>query len=649
MRKIFLFACALLIAVGAQARIVSLYSYDSGSTLTLQDGDTLVGSTYYGGKHRDIKVQIANHAEVTLLNVQINPQRLNYSNKHAGISALGEALICLRGTNVVYGFTGSEPGIYAQKDAWLYIFGDGSLEVGCGHFGCNDNFGVGYAAGIGAGALVYENINTCELKYREDVNPSCGNIQIMGGRIIAKGGRRAAGIGGGYETSCGNIRILDGNITATSESGGDGIGAGYHGNDTETTMSAHCGNIVIRGGTIDATGGQVAAGIGGGMNSHVGDIIITDGVTQVTARRGINAPYSIGKGATVGDLAQATVGEIMIGSKTYTDGISDDVFVYPAPEEVTECIAPANLRTSEVTHESATIKWDAKNNEAEWIFMYRESGASGWQFRYPVGTPSYQMTGLKANTEYEVEIKAKCGDEHYSDYSATFRFTTASAPCLKPHTLTVYGITESAATVTWLHGLDVSQFRVRLRKYGSSDYNEYTTTSDKLRLQNLNSNTSYLVSVRAECDDSNSEYSSEYSFATLPYYPDPETCLPPYGLTASEYDHQSATLVWTPSGSEENWLVNYKKEDESSWSQVMCNAPGGTLTGLDYATIYQVRVCAVCDDSHSSDWSDTYEFATKHLPCEEAQDLAAVRIGHNSATITWHYTEDYMQDALWQL
>lgn len=645
MKKFYLFALALLVAVGAQARVVNMYAYDYDATIKLQDGDTLTGSS----QGLVLQVQIANHATVTLLNAKINPYRISTATRSAGISTLGEAFICLRGSNVVYGYTGSEPGIYPKKDAWLYIYGDGSLEVGPGRFCCSVNNDMECAAAIGAGGLVYENTNTCQLKYREDVNPSCGNIQIMGGRIIAKGGRRAAGIGGGFETSCGDIRIYGGTITATSEFGGAGIGAGYHGNDTETTMSAHCGNIVIRGGTIDATGGQEAAGIGGGMNSHVGDIIITDEVTLVTATRGEYAPYSIGKGATFGDLAQATVGEIMIGAKTYTDGISTNPFVYPEQEEVIECIAPTNVRASEVTHESAKIRWNAKNGEAEWILTYRKSEASGWQFRYPVNEPNYTITGLEPNTEYEVEIKAKCGDEHYSDYSATFRFTTASAPCLQPHTLKTYAITESAATVSWYHGFDVSQYRVRLRKYGSSDYNEYTTTSDKLRLQNLNSNTSYLVSVRAECDDSNSEYSSEHSFATLPHYPDPETCLPPYGLTASEYDHESITLVWTPRGSEERWLINYKKEGDVSWSQVATSAPTGKLTGLDEATIYKIRVCAMCDDTHYSTWTDTYEIATKYQPCEEAQDLVAENITHNAATITWHYTGDYMQDALWRL
>lgn len=646
MRKFLLFVCALLVAVGAQARVVNLYAYTYDATLTLQDGDTLTGSSMY----QVVKVQIANHATVTLLNAKINPYRISTATRSAGISTLGEAFICLRGSNVVYGYTGSEPGIYPKKDAWLYIYGDGSLEVGPGRFCCSVNNDMECAAAIGAGGLVYENTNTCQLKYREDVNPSCGNIQIMGGRIIAKGGRRAAGIGGGYETSCGNIRIYGGTITATSEFGGAGIGAGYHRNDTEMTMSAHCGNIVIRGGTIDATGGQEAAGIGGGMNSHVGDIIITDEVTLVTATRGEYAPYSIGKGATFGDLAQATVGEIMIGAKTYTDGISTNPFVYPEQEEVIECIAPTNVRASEVTHESAKIRWNAKNGEAEWILTYRKSEASGWQFRYPVNEPNYTITGLEPNTEYEVELKAKCGDERYSDYSATFRFTTAAEPCHMPTKVTVYGISDILATIDWKPGSDNTGWRVRLRKNGSSDAWVRETDYPAYQFTDLTPNTKYWVSVRGNCSESDpSEYTEEISFTTLAASPDPETCLPPYGLTASEYDHESITLVWTPRGSEERWLINYKKEGDVSWSQEATSAPTGKLTGLDEATIYKIRVCAMCDDNHYSTWTDTYEIATKYLPCEEAQDLVAENITHNAATITWHYTGDYMQDALWRL
>ena len=57
---------------------------------------------------------------------------------------------------------------------------------------------------------------------------------------------------------------------------------------------ASCGNITITGGTITATGGENAAGIGSGQNDNCGTITITDGVTKVTATKGLDAYSSIG-------------------------------------------------------------------------------------------------------------------------------------------------------------------------------------------------------------------------------------------------------------------------------------------------------------------------------------------------------------------
>lgn len=86
-------------------------------------------------------------------------------------------------------------------------------------------------------------------------NGNGGTITIQGGNITAKGGKYAAGIGGGVYRNAGTIRIQGGNITATGGESGSGIGSG--------SDSANPGTITIQGGNITAVGGRSAAGIGG--------------------------------------------------------------------------------------------------------------------------------------------------------------------------------------------------------------------------------------------------------------------------------------------------------------------------------------------------------------------------------------------------
>ena len=137
-------------------------------------------------------------------------------------------------------------------------------------------------------------------------------IQGSTGVLNVTSGNFCAGIGGGYKNTdktCGNIRIEGGVITAQGGNNGSGIGS--------DNAKATCGDIIITGGTITAKGGNYAAGIGTGKSSSnpavCGDITIANTVTKVTATKGADAPYSIGKGN--GD--KASCGTVTIGSTKY--------------------------------------------------------------------------------------------------------------------------------------------------------------------------------------------------------------------------------------------------------------------------------------------------------------------------------------------
>lgn len=87
-----------------------------------------------------------------------------------------------------------------------------------------------------------------------------------------------------------------------------------------------CEGILISGGSVTAKGGKKSAGIGCGYvkgytltKNKCHAIIITPGVTIVTARKGSDAPYSIGQGDAYGDSVQS-VGSIVIGGTLDDEG-----------------------------------------------------------------------------------------------------------------------------------------------------------------------------------------------------------------------------------------------------------------------------------------------------------------------------------------
>jgi len=134
-----------------------------------------------------VKISIAPGATVTLNGVTINGVN-DAKYKWAGITCLGDATIILEDgtTNIVKGFHEDAPGIFIAQGKTLVIKGNGSLKASPFDGGSANSYG----AGIGGG---------------KDV--ACGNIEIQGGDVTAKGGGSAAGIGGGSGAACGNITI----------------------------------------------------------------------------------------------------------------------------------------------------------------------------------------------------------------------------------------------------------------------------------------------------------------------------------------------------------------------------------------------------------------------------------------------------------
>ena len=253
---------------------------------TATDGMTITGTLT-----ANVKVSIADGATITFDNATINGVN-NESYKWAGITCLGDATIILKDgtTNKVKGFFKRYPGIQPGPSGKTLIIkggtaGTGTLEASSSQWG----------PGIGG------------------ENATCGNIEIQGGVITAKGDTGAAGIGSAH-VRCGNITISGGTVKALGGFKGAGIGAGNGNAETQI-----CGDIVISGGTIEATGGSYGAGIGSGYGGVCGTVTITSGVTSVKATKGDGAPNSIGKG-DMGTCGTVTIGGVegAISTSPYT-------------------------------------------------------------------------------------------------------------------------------------------------------------------------------------------------------------------------------------------------------------------------------------------------------------------------------------------
>ncbi len=103
------------------------------------------------------------------------------------------------------------------------------------------------------------------------------------------------------------------------------------------------------------------------------------------------------------------------------------------------CPAPTNVTASNITETTADISWTQPDNTANsWDVLYKESAASSWNTATTSNNP-YTLTGLTANTSYDVQVIAHCTNGMTSDPSATITLTTTGInDYTLDNTVTVY-------------------------------------------------------------------------------------------------------------------------------------------------------------------------------------------------------------------
>ena len=88
-------------------------------------------------------------------------------------------------------------------------------------------------------------------------------------------------------------------------------------------------------------------------------------------------------------------------------------------------VTPANLSTTKITSTSATLKWQIPGTPTGFKIQYKPTTSDTWLNKnINNGTKaSVKLTGLTPSTQYEWQIREKCGNQS-SAYSASTLFTT---------------------------------------------------------------------------------------------------------------------------------------------------------------------------------------------------------------------------------
>ena len=267
------------------------------------------------------------------------------------------------------------------------------------------------------------------------------------------------------------------------------------------------------------------------------------------------------------------------------------------------CDAPAILSDT-VGENDATITFSATAEDFEVAILegiWNDTAAT------PIATTDtvYTFTGLTANTQYTIGVRAICGSSTVSDW-VTRSVTTAEHPCFVPTGVTVSNITFDGATIAWTPGENETTWEINIT--GPSYDQTFTTTTNPYAVSGLASNELFTVRVRALCSATQqSDWSQPAQFTT-------ERCQPVTGVTATATTFETATVSWNPaSNGSGNYEVEYGLSGFRQGDGTRVTVTGATnyaISGLDEETSYDVYVRSICTAGLTSEWSAVTTFTT---------------------------------------
>ena len=177
------------------------------------------------------------------------------------------------------------------------------------------------------------------------------------------------------------------------------------------------------------------------------------------------------------------------------------------------CHKPTNLTVSNIGKTSATLNWTENGTATEWQVCVNgdEAGA------ITVTTTPYTLTGLTAETEYTVKVRANCGgSDGVSAWSAIKTFTTLPS-CFAPTNLTVSNVTQNTAILEWTENDEATEWEICVN---GDEANPITVTTNPYTLTGLTPNMTHTVKVRANCGGSYgvSAWTGSQTFTTISDY-----------------------------------------------------------------------------------------------------------------------------------
>ncbi|MBK6483305.1 MAG: M4 family metallopeptidase [Chitinophagaceae bacterium] len=242
-------------------------------------------------------------------------------------------------------------------------------------------------------------------------------------------------------------------------------------------------------------------------------------------------------------------------------------------------------------------------------------GVSPYTYLWSNGAITQDLTGLAPGT-YTVTVTGANGA------SSTDSYNVSQSNIPKPKNLSATNVTSCSATLNWQAISGITEYKVRYRITGTTEWSTPIKLGNQLSyiFLNLLPNTSYDLSVASKC--SGSATTGNYAIITSTTL----KCTAPINITATSITSSSALISWTGVCNPVSYKINYKPLG-GSFTTVNVTSSPKTINGLSPSTTYEYQVKAVCAVDNSQ-YSTLQSFTTSPLKdaLTEENDLNAYNV-----------------------
>ena len=333
----------------------------------------------------------------------------------------------------------------------------------------------------------------------------------------------------------------------------------------------------------------------------------------------------------------------------------DDIVLDYAPP----CAVPTGIWVPTQTTTSVTLAWDAMPAAMGYVVsLASASGTPQSGVMQRAATNRCQLNGLQSLVRYSVYIRTVCGVGDSSAWAGPFAITPGSHNMRagRTDTLMICGsilyddggptgnYTPNRRSVVILRPQGTQPVRI----HGSMQCSGGTSLdicdgygwNTFTRIASLRGTHATVGPYTASNPDGVLTLdfmsgSADMGFELYVTCVD-DYCFPVDTLMLSGATHNSATLQWTPGGSENSWEIIYDTTllFTTADSVTVTGSPSCTLTGLVESTTYVVRVRPLCSSGDTGDVR-TIIFATTPAPCDVPASITTDATTPTSASVSW--------------